>query len=85
MKFDWLITFRSVTYAQRGQQALHGVGIDCQLRRTPRELSTKGCGYALGIRGRDALAATEILREKGINFNKVFAQGLSGKMEERTL
>lgn len=85
MKFDWLITFRSVTYAQRGEQALRTIGIDCQLRRSPKELSNRGCGYALGIRGKDVLAAVELLRDKGVAFNKVFAQGTSGKMEERVV
>lgn len=85
MKFDWLITFRSITFAQRGEQALRAVGIGCQLRRTPKELSAKGCGYALGIRGSDALAAVETLRDQGVLFNKVFAPGPGGKMEERTL
>ena len=85
MKFDWLITFRSVTYAQRAQQALKSVDMDCLLRRTPRELSSKGCGYALGIRGKDALAAAQLLRERGIAFNKVFAPGPDGKLEERAV
>lgn len=83
MKFDWLITFRSITYAQRGQQVLQGAGIDCRLRRTPKELSGRGCGYGLAIRGRDALAAAELLREKEVPFNKTFAQSADGRMEER--
>ena len=85
MRFDWLITFRSVTFAQRGERTLQSVGIDCQLRRTPKELSARGCGYALGIRGADALAAVEVLRDRGVSFNKVFAPAAGGKMEERTL
>ena len=85
MKFDWLITFRSVTYAQRAQQAFRSTGIDCQLRRTPRELSNRGCGYCLAIRGADSLAAVETLRDREIAFGRVYAQGAGGKMEERTV
>ena len=85
MKFDWLITFRSVTYAQRAEQAFRTVGIDAVLRRTPKELSTRGCGYGLRIQGKDSLAAVELLREREIAFGKVYAQGRNGKMEERVV
>ena len=85
MKFDWLITFRSVTYAQRGEQALRGMGIDSQLRRTPKDLSTKGCGYGLWIKGKDALAAVETLRNQGIAFNRVYGSGPDRGMEERVV
>lgn len=85
MQNYFLITFRSITYAQRGQQALRSVGIDCQLRRTPRELSGRGCGYGLLLRSRDALAAAELLRERTISFNKIYAKLPDGTIEERTL
>lgn len=85
MKLDWLITFRSVTYAQRAEQAFRSVGIDTMLRRTPKELSNRGCGYGLRVQGKDVLAAVELLREKGIAFGKVYAQGRDGKMEERAV
>ncbi len=84
MKLDFLITFRSITYAQQGERALQKLGIDCQLRRTPRELTSRGCGYCLTIPGRDALAAVELLRSRQIPFGKVYAQN-AGKMEEREL
>ncbi len=80
----FLITFRSVTFAQRGERALQKLGIDCALRRTPRELAGRGCGYCLHIRSRDALAAVELLRDQGIDFGKVYAQ-TDGKTEEREL
>lgn len=84
MKADYLITFRSITFAQRGQAALNKVGIKGSLRRTPRELSSRGCGYCLAIEGGQALAAAEILRQQGIDFGKVYAKTPSG-MEERKL
>ncbi len=84
MQFDFLITFRSVTFAQQGERALQKMGIDCYLRRTPRELAGRGCGYCLTIRSRDALAAVELLRERQILFGKVYAMA-AGRMEEREL
>ncbi len=80
----FLITFRSITFAQRGERTLQRVGIGCTLRRTPRALAGRGCGYCLHIRGRDALAAVELLRGKDIAFGKVYA-ATDGGMEEREL
>ncbi len=80
----FLITFRSVTFAQRGERVLQRMGIDCQIQRTPRALANRGCGYCLRIRSRDALAAVELLRGRGIDFGKVYAVN-DGKMEEREL
>ena len=85
MNLDWLVTFRSVTYAQRGERLLNRLGLDCLLRRTPRELSQRGCGYCLAIRGRDAMAAVEVLREQEVPFGKVYARTVGGAMEERSL
>ncbi len=80
----FIITFRSVTFAQRGERALQRRNIGCRLRRTPRSLSGKGCGYCLDVRGTDVLPAVELLRKLEIPFGKVYA--LSGeRMEEREL
>ena len=40
-----IITFRSVTPAQRGEAILKREGINCTLQRTPRSMQEKGCGY----------------------------------------
>lgn len=85
MKFDWLITFRSVTYAQRAEQILRRAGIDTHLRRTPKELSKRGCGYCLSLSGKDVPAGVELLREKEISFERVYAQSRAGGMEERMI
>ncbi len=84
MKFDWLITFRSVTFAQKGERKLKGVGIACSLRRTPKELSERGCGYCLGLQGTDVLRAVQLLRETQTAFGKVYSLS-SGRPEERAL
>ena len=84
MKYNYLITFRSITYAQKAQQLLEQANIECQLRRTPKELSTRGCGYCLHIPGGAALGAVELLQDRGITFGKVFAM-TGGGAEERVL
>lgn len=84
MKFNYLITFRSITYAQKAEALLNRADIDCRLRRTPRQLSARGCGYCVSIRGGDALAVVELLREHEITFGKIYAMEHGG-MEERML
>ena len=84
MKHDWLITFRSVTFAQKGERKLKNAGIDCTLQRTPRELSEQGCGYCLRLQGKDTIAAVNLLRENQLTFGKVYALS-SGHPEERAL
>lgn len=85
MKNDWLITFRSITFAQKGEGKLRQAGIFCDLHRTPRLLSERGCGYCLRIHGKDAVAAVTLLREQQILFGKVYALDGNGHPEERQL
>jgi len=67
-----IITFRSVTPAQRGENTLRKEGIPCSLRRTPRVLAEQGCGYSLWVSADRLMAATEHLRRKGIAYRKTY-------------
>lgn len=71
MKTLWLITFRSVTFAQRGQARLRKAGIDSSIQRTPAGLSDRGCSYCLRLRQWDISQAVQLL---GDSYSKVFAQ-----------
>ena len=84
MKY-YYITFRSVTYAQRGEKAVSAAGIRCSLSRTPRWMEEQGCGYALRLWTRDVTPAVELLREKKIDMRKVYAQRGDGQLEELTV
>ena len=84
MKY-YFITFRSVTFAQRGERALQTAGIRCALMRTPRWMEEQGCGYALRLRTLDVFPAAELLRQKQIPLRKIYAQRADGQMEEVTL
>ena len=77
-----LITFRSVTPAQRGESALRRAGIPCALQPTPRWMEERGCGYSLQLRKADILAAVAELRRSGVPFGKVYLPGENGTMEE---
>ena len=85
MKYNWLITFRSVTFAQRGERVLRSRGIPCVMQRTPKKLTERGCGYCLRLRGMDALQAVEILRREQLSYEKVYAVSEDGSTEERIL
>ena len=82
---NYLITFRSVTHAQRGQRLLEKAGISAALRRTPRWMEEKGCGYSLRLHLQDAQRAAQALRSEQLPFRKVYLQNESGAVEEMTL
>lgn len=67
-----LITFRSVTPAQRGESALRREGISCTIHRTPKPLADQGCGYSLRVRYTQLQRSVEILRQKGIAYRKTY-------------
>ena len=60
-----IISVRSITGAQRGQQLLARAGIRSSVVRTPAQFSDSGCGYSLQIYG-GAARAREILEQAGI-------------------
>lgn len=77
-----LITFRSVTPAQRGEAVLRRAGFDCQLSRTPRPMEEQGCGYSLRLRPVDSARGAAMLRQHQIPFRKVYLWTESGAFEE---
>lgn len=85
MKKEWLITFRSVTFAQRGEKVLHSRGIQCVMQRTPKKLTERGCGYCLRVRDADVFKAVELLRREKLSYEKVYAVSNDGITEERIL
>ena len=81
----YYITFRSVTFAQRGEKVLQANGIRCNLMRTPKWMEEKGCGYCLRIRAGDEEPALALLRRNQVPMRKVYLQNPDGIMEEIAL
>ena len=79
------ITFRSVTYAQRAESVLRRKGIGCALRRTPKWMEERGCGYCLRVKQQSLGEALGLLRSQAIPYKKVYAQNENGAMEEWTV
>ena len=85
MKNEWLITFRSVTFAQRGEKALRNNRIACRMQRTPTHLTERGCGYCLRLPSVDIPNAMDILRREKLPYEKVYAVKEDGSTQERML
>ena len=79
---SYYITFRSVTFAQKAEGILKRAGIACTLRRTPKWMEERGCGYCLHLHRGELQSAVSLLRESGTAFRKVYAQQPSGALEE---
>ena len=81
----YYITFRSVTYAQRGERTLQAAKIRCTLQRTPRWMEEQGCGYCLRLWTKELAPAAELLAREGVPFRKLYVQTAQGRLEEVTL
>ena len=79
------ITFRSVTYAQRGERILENAGIRCSLQRTPRWMQEQGCGYCLRLRAQQLHRAGQLLSQAGVTFRKLYAPDGTGELKEAVL
>lgn len=78
----YLITFRSVTYAQRGERLMNRTGFRCSVRRTPRWMEEQGCGYSLRVQTDEIARAVQILRREQLPLRKVYLRRDDGGLEE---
>lgn len=79
---NYYITFRSVTFAQRGERLLNQHNYRCTLRRTPRWMEEQGCGYSLQVYTSDIAGAVELLRQEELPLRKIYSQRRDGTLEE---
>ena len=68
----YLIITRSVTYAQRMQRALARSGIRSRIFRAPRDLTDRGCAYAVQIADSDLTAALTALHRESLDPVQIF-------------
>ncbi len=68
----YFITFRSITGAQKAVKILEKAGIGNSMQRTPKNMVTEGCGYAVRVREDKSAAAIKLLKSAGINYGKLF-------------
>lgn len=82
---DYLITFRSVTYAQRGERMLTRAGFRCSVQRTPRWMEEQGCGYSLHLRTGEIGRVVQLLQEEELPLRRVYLRRENGEWEEAVL
>lgn len=82
---EYLFTFLSLTRAQSGQRALQNRGVAAELRRTPKEMAARGCGYSLAVPESDLWKTVEILREHQFAYQAVYRVLEGGVLEEVVL
>lgn len=80
-----IITFRSVTPAQRAERILKNAGYTCNLGRTPRWMEEQGCGYSLKVGFRDVYEIVALLQANKVAYRKLYLQREKGNMEELEL
>ena len=80
-----LITFRSVTPAQRAERELRKVGYFCALQRTPKWMEVQGCGYSLRVLHKDVRGCIDRLKEAAVSYRKVYCLRENGSTEELEL
>ena len=67
-----IILFRSLTYAQRGSQALSLAGIPSYVMKAPQGFTEKGCGYGVRLNEAKLRRAVALLDERGIDRGRAF-------------
>ena len=76
------MTFRSMTAAQQALFELSRAGIAARLIRTPKQISSTGCGYALRIGADSAQSAVLTLRQSGLGFERMIQTQPGGYSRE---
>ena len=78
---SYFITFRSITLAQRAESAMRAEGYRCYMRRTPRWMEERGCGYGVEVKLTDIRQGLELLRKAGISYRRSYLQTEDGTVE----
>ena len=68
----YLIIARSVTYAQRMQRTLARAGVRSRIFRAPRDLTDRGCAYAVQIAEGDLTPALRALHAGSLDPVQIF-------------
>ncbi|MCD7749797.1 MAG: DUF3343 domain-containing protein [Oscillospiraceae bacterium] len=77
----YLLTFRSLTYAQRAARVLERAGVTGTVSRLPKSVSTRGCAYCVIVSARNRERAVNILTSAGLAPERVIARDTNGVLE----
>ena len=77
----YLLTFRSLTYAQRAARVLERAGITGTVSRVPKAAATKGCAYCVIVAARYKETAVSILSMAGLSPERTLLRNADGTVE----
>ena len=69
---DCYIAVRSVTYAQKLMRLLDAHGIRARMTKSPKEISTGGCGHAVWVKNADPAWLRSIIAMSGMPQFRIF-------------
>ena len=69
---NYLLTARSLTYAQKSVRILTRAGVTAILLRTPKEIAAEGCGYSVKISEKYLHRSLEALSAAGFSPKSVY-------------
>lgn len=78
----YLLTCRSLTYAQKIAHILASSGLNAVVMRAPYEIGSEGCGYCVKIPEKNLNASLRELNRHDMGPVKIFAQYENGRTSE---
>ena len=79
---QYYFTFQSLTQAQTALHHIGRRGISAALRRTPTDLSARGCGYSVSVPENTVRAAAATLNGMAIAYRGLYRTAADGSWEE---
>ena len=77
----YLLTFRSLTYAQRAARILERAGVVGTVSRVPKAAATKGCAYCVTIAARHRDRAVDLLASADLAPERILLRNANGSLE----
>lgn len=77
----YLLTFRSLTYAQRASRVLERAGVTGTVSRVPKAAATRGCAYCVIVAARHRERSLAVLKSAGLEPERVLLRHADGSLE----
>ena len=78
---QYLLTFRSLTYAQRAARVLERAGVTGTVSRVPKAAAVRGCAYCVIVAARHRDWAVDVLTAAGLGPERVILRHPDGTVE----
>ncbi len=78
---QYLLTYRSLTYAQRAARILERAGVTGSLTKVPKDASARGCAYCVAVPARHRDRAVAVLTGAGLAPERVLLRRPDGSWE----